>query len=735
MNPLMHGKVDASKMTHVDPAFQRNNTSNQSISSKCNYQASDRMPRISAVTSASAKFTTPASQSTKCIVDDFDLPANMSSPSLTSKSSKSSSKSNKSKIFPSTRLFVAFLLMMCYIALAVSTSNLSVSMVCMVKPVMESQESIVNDLIRLRREANNSAVEEFLDTELFEYITNGTNSTFGNSSETGITKCELNRLRKRAIELDAHPEMLQVYEKEVEDTLMAKDSGVEVVGCSANNAELLSWTSTQQGIVFAAQNAGSLAMLFTGTYADRLNSKWCIVISLILLFVSNAVIPAVSHASVWLVVAARVLTGFADALLQPSTNSMITRWFPPKERPFAIGLITGGRQIGTLIILPTAGFLCESKAAYGGWPSIFYVSAFIVALITVFWLLLSADKPSKHFCISKIEMNFVHEKISEENLGKRNERKSVPWKAIMTCGPLYAGVAALICHEYPLVIMLQLLPKYMNDVLDMSMQMNGILSALPCVVLFISKTMSSSLASLIQSRKKGRCIISRTNIVKIFNGVASLGLGICIGLVPLMKGENNKVWAVVLLCLANVFAGMHTPGVQTALLQLAPAYSGIVTGIAFGFVAVFSIINKIISNAIVKHGSLAEWTLVFEISAVVAVLPVFFFTIWGSADRQPWATIHKKSKKTTKTPQSAESGSPEKPQFTVGDAEPATPAFTMYLNDIDSLGGLPMSDSDDDTDNTSEDHHDGTSASNSGGSINSDETTSTRVSDSPEHKY
>lgn len=39
--------------------------------------------------------------------------------------------------------------------------------------------------------------------------------------------------------------------------------------------------------------------------------------------------------------------------------------------------------------------------------------------------------------------------------------------------------------------------------------------------------------------------------------------------------------------------GLHTPGVQTALLQIAPAYTGIVTGIAFGFVGIFGIINKV----------------------------------------------------------------------------------------------------------------------------------------------
>lgn len=54
---------------------------------------------------------------------------------------------------------------------------------------------------------------------------------------------------------------------------------------------------------------------------------------------------------------------------------------------------------------------------------------------------------------------FVETKIEEEHIGKRKERKRVPWRKIATCKPLYAGVAALICHEYPLVIMLQVIKQ------------------------------------------------------------------------------------------------------------------------------------------------------------------------------------------------------------------------------------------------------------------------------------
>lgn len=102
-----------------------------------------------------------------------------------------------------------------------------------------------------------------------------------------------------------------------------------------------------------------------------------------------------------------------------------------------------------------AGWLCSTHGQYGGWPAIFYLSAAIGTVILVIWVLLSADKPSKHMCISQSEQEYIARKIEEESIGKRNQRPPPPWKAIFTCVPLYAGVAALICHEYPLVIVLQ----------------------------------------------------------------------------------------------------------------------------------------------------------------------------------------------------------------------------------------------------------------------------------------
>lgn len=50
-------------------------------------------------------------------------------------------------------------------------------------------------------------------------------------------------------------------------------------------------------------------------------------------------------------------------------------------------------------------------------------------------------------------------------------------------------------------------------------------------------------------------MVGPTALVKIFNAVASLGLGVCIGLVPFFGNKGHTLCAVSLLCAAGAFAG------------------------------------------------------------------------------------------------------------------------------------------------------------------------------------
>lgn len=99
-------------------------------------------------------------------------------------------------------------------------------------------------------------------------------------------------------------------------------------------------------MILCAQNIGSLFMLVIGPQADRLNGKWTVATALFITIISNMMLPLLAAKHFFFAIIARILCGIADAFLTPSISSMIVRWFPPKERSFAIGFITGGRQIG-----------------------------------------------------------------------------------------------------------------------------------------------------------------------------------------------------------------------------------------------------------------------------------------------------------------------------------------------------------------------------------------------------
>ncbi|VDP20161.1 unnamed protein product, partial [Onchocerca flexuosa] len=290
----------------------------------------------------------------------------------------------------------------------------------------------------------------------------------------------------------------------------------------------------------------------------------------------------------------------------------------------------------SLLILPVAGWVCLKRDTFGGWKFTFYISALIAALMMIVWLIMSADKPSKHFCVKNEEKTYILRKISEESLGKRKERKSTPWKQLLISRPFIMGILAVVCQEYPLVITTTLLPMYMKEVLHLSDVRSTFYSALPLLALWISKNLTSSLSSYLSARKKGCCLVGRTSLVKSFNGIGSAGLAIGLFLIPLLK---HSVPALIVVCAANAFAGLHTPGVFTALLQIGPAYTGSITGIAFSAGHIANIVNKLTNGLILQSwsGSADQWKLLYTISAIIAFLPVIFFTLWGSADLQPWA--------------------------------------------------------------------------------------------------
>lgn len=119
------------------------------------------------------------------------------------------------------------------------------------------------------------------------------------------------------------------------------------------------------------------------------------------------------------------------------------------------------------------------------WSSVFYVFGGLGVLWFVVWTLLCYNDPESHPFISDEEMDFL-----KKEMHVSNERKNIPWRAILTSVPVWALVTAQIGHDWGFFTMVTDLPKYMSDVLKYNVGANGLWSSIPYIAMWIVSMLS-----------------------------------------------------------------------------------------------------------------------------------------------------------------------------------------------------------------------------------------------------
>ncbi|MGH2998980.1 MAG: MFS transporter [Gaiellaceae bacterium] len=133
----------------------------------------------------------------------------------------------------------------------------------------------------------------------------------------------------------------------------------------------LEWIVTGYALTFGA------LMLTGGKLADLLGRRKMFVVGLVIFTLSSLACGLAGSASV--LIAARVVQGIGAALMNPSTLSIITVTFPPKQRGTAIGIWAGVSALA-LAIGPLAGGLITQHI---NWNWIFFINVPIGALAIV----------------------------------------------------------------------------------------------------------------------------------------------------------------------------------------------------------------------------------------------------------------------------------------------------------------------------------------------------------------
>src|SRR5438552_5667836 len=133
----------------------------------------------------------------------------------------------------------------------------------------------------------------------------------------------------------------------------------------------LEWVVTGYALTFGA------LMLTGGKLADLLGRRAAFVGGLAIFTLSSLACGLAGSASV--LIAARVVQGVGAALMNPSTLSIITVTFPPRQRGTAIGIWAGVSALPLAIGPLVGGFITE----HVNWNWIFFINVPIGAVAIV----------------------------------------------------------------------------------------------------------------------------------------------------------------------------------------------------------------------------------------------------------------------------------------------------------------------------------------------------------------
>lgn len=387
------------------------------------------------------------------------------------------------------------------------------------------------------------------------------------------------------------------------------------------------WLPTEKSTVLGSFLWGyMLSQVAGGALSSRGGATRILAAAVCLSGVLTALLPLAATTGGWAAVAAlRVATGVSQCVY-PTSYTLLGRWVPLAERSRAGALILASQPVGNVVAMASSGWLVYAW----GWPSVFYVFGGVGLLAAVMVLVLSEDSPESHPRISREERKYIVQAINGGS--QPQDKQPVPWRSMLTSVPLLSLLVAHLGYLWGYWVLIACSPSYINNLMDVGIEWNGLLSSAPQVAMMIFSLLFGWLGDLIQSRQ----LLSTATNRKIFNTIGMCGPGLMCILIALF-GSSNPPLALSVL---SVYGGLISATFAGSLINyvdLSPNFSGV--AFAFGnMIGAFGSAFAPYAEGffVDRKDPMPGWSNVFYLTAVAFFLLNAAWCIWGSAEVQPW---------------------------------------------------------------------------------------------------
>ncbi|KAJ4846638.1 putative anion transporter 5 [Turnera subulata] len=373
-----------------------------------------------------------------------------------------------------------------------------------------------------------------------------------------------------------------------------------------------------------------------GWVAQRIGGRKVLLISFLLWSSTCFLIPLDPH-RVGMLVIARLLVGVAQGFIFPSIHTVLAQWVPPHERSRSVSLTTSGMYLGAAMGM----LLLPSLVKFKGPQSVFIAEAALGTLWSLLWFQYASDPPlSEHpkATASGFGKPLLPVKDSQkmklENGVNAGKTTKIPWMRILVSLPVWAIVVNNFTFHYALYVLMNWLPTYFEQGLQLSLQEMGSSKMMPYLNMFLFSNIGGVLADHFITKR----ILSVTRTRKFLNTLGFLVASLALMALPMFR---TSIGAVFCSSVALGFLALGRAGFAVNHMDIAPRYAGIVMGVSNTAGTVAGIIGvhltgQLLEAAKTSYSDLSSpesWRAVFFIPGLLCIFSSLVFLMFSTGER------------------------------------------------------------------------------------------------------
>ncbi|XP_058109304.1 probable anion transporter 6 [Magnolia sinica] len=409
-------------------------------------------------------------------------------------------------------------------------------------------------------------------------------------------------------------------------------------------ADAVGVDQSSKGLILSTYYYGyAISQLPGGWAAQLIGGRHVLLLSFVLWSTTSALVP-LDPSRVRILVIARLLVGVAQGCIFPSIHTVLAQWVPPYERSRSVSVTMSGMYLGAatgMLILP-------SLVKFKGPRSVFLAEAALGAIWSLLWFKFASD-PSHldqqkatavGFGKSSLPVTDLKEnkgalqKTKVENRESRAHVAKIPWKRLILSWPIWAIIVNNFTFHYALYVLMNWLPTYFEQGLQLSLQEMGSLKMLPYLNMFLFSNIGGVVADHLITRR----ILSVTMTRKFLNTIGFVVAAIALMALPVFRNSSG---AVLCSSVSLGFLALGRAGFAVNHMDVAPRYAGIVMGISNTAGTVAGIVGVgltgwILESAKTAHMDLSSpesWKPVFRIPGFLCIFSSLVFLVFSTGER------------------------------------------------------------------------------------------------------